>query len=112
MMTVGAGTAPEHLDEVLALVHAELDDLGAHGVDAHELELAQGYLCGATLLGLEDTSSRMARLAAAVQVDDEVRPVDDALAKIRAVTLADVAELAGALRDAPRVVALVGAVDD
>jgi predicted Zn-dependent peptidase len=109
-MVVSAGTSPDNLDAVRGLVEAELDDLAEHGVTAHELSLAQGYLCGATVLGLEDPSSRMARLAGAVQLDDEVTSVDEVLGRIRAVTLDEVAACAATLGSAPRLSTVVGAV--
>ena len=72
----------------------------------------QGYLCGATLLGLEDPASRMARLAGALQLDDEVLSVDEVLEQIRAVTLEEVAQCASVLGNAPRLSTVVGAVHD
>ena len=111
-MVVGAGTSPDNLDEVRSLVDVELDDQAEHGVTAHELSLAQGYLCGATLLGLEDPSSRMARLAGSVLLDDRVPSVDEVLEHIRVVTLEDVAQCASVLCRAPRLSTVVGAVSD
>ena len=85
-LTVYVGTAPEHLDEVLALVEHEVEHLGADGVTADELDVAIGSLTGSYVLGLEDPSSRMARLGGQVTSFGHVRSIDDQLARYRAVT--------------------------
>jgi predicted Zn-dependent peptidase len=56
-----AGTQPEHGDEVIGLLRAELDKLVDNGISDEELDVAIGYLTGAFELGLEDTGARMAR---------------------------------------------------
>ena len=59
-LAISVGTAPEHAHEVLALLHAELDRLGArrdHGTA--ELEVAKGHLRADLLLSLEDSGARM-----------------------------------------------------
>jgi predicted Zn-dependent peptidase len=85
-LTVYVGTAPDHLDEVLALVEREVEHLGADGVTADELDVAVGSLTGSYVLGLEDPSSRMARLGGQVTSFGEVRSIDEQLARYRAVT--------------------------
>ncbi|MEP6660498.1 MAG: pitrilysin family protein [Acidimicrobiales bacterium] len=85
-LTVYVGTAPDHLDEVLSLVEREVEHLGADGVTADELDVAIGSLTGSYVLGLEDPSSRMARLGGQVTSFGEVRSIDDQLARYRAVT--------------------------
>ena len=54
-----AGTQPEHGDEVIGLLRAELDKLVDNGISDEELDVAVGYLTGAFELGLEDTGARM-----------------------------------------------------
>ena len=56
-----AGTQPDHADEVIDLIRAELERLVNDGITDDELDIAIGYLTGAFELGLEDTGSRMAR---------------------------------------------------
>ncbi len=107
-MVVCAGTSPERLGEVTELVGLELDDLVANGVTDHELAVAKGYLCGSMVLGLEDTGSRMARLAGATQLHDEVPTIDEVLARIRGVTAAAVAAAADRWLRGPRVFSVVG----
>src|SRR5579872_4403505 len=107
-LTVNVGTAPDHADEVLALVHAELDRMGADGVTARELAVAKGHLRAETLLSLEDSGARMSRIGASVLLHGHVLDVDDILAKVDAVTADDVAAVAAELAGEPRTLSLVG----
>ena len=54
------------------------------------LDVARGYLEGSMLLGLEDSGSRMARLGSGVMARGEVTPLDEHVARIRAVGSDDV----------------------
>jgi predicted Zn-dependent peptidase len=88
-----AGTAVEHLGEVLALLDAGLRDL-TEGVTDDEVRVAAGYLAGSTVLALEDPGSRMARIGELQLTTGSVPPVDRALAGYRAVTPDDVVRVA------------------
>jgi predicted Zn-dependent peptidase len=87
---VYAGSQPQHAEEVLGLVHHELDRLRTDGIDDDELDIAKGYLTGAFELGLEDTASKMARSATLLITTGGVRPVDDQVARWQQVTHDDV----------------------
>jgi len=80
-----AGTQPEHRDEVIALLHAELDKLVNDGISDEELDVAVGYLTGAFELGLEDTGARMARNGGQLVTTGSVRPIDEQVARWAAV---------------------------
>ena len=108
---VYAGTAPGNLDEVLALVNAELDALAAEGITERELQVAVGHLVGEMALSLEDSGSRMSRIARSVLVHGRVRTFDEVVARLRSVTLADVAAVAERILARPRTLTLVGPVD-
>lgn len=108
VLVVGLGTAPARVPEVLELVRAVLDDLLAEGITADEQRVAQGYLEGSLLLGLEDSGSRMARLAHGEQVRGEVVPVDEHVARLRSVTRDDVSRVLHRVFDGPRTLAVVG----
>ena len=56
------------------------------GITEREWEVALGYLEGSFLLGLEDSGSVMARLGNHVCTRGRVTPVEDQIAKLRAVT--------------------------
>ncbi|HEY5155971.1 MAG TPA: pitrilysin family protein [Acidimicrobiales bacterium] len=109
--TVYAGTAPARLPELLEVIDTVLDGLLADGITVAEHEVALGYLQGATLLGLEDSGSRMARLGANLTVRDELISIDDHLARLRAVTRDDVARVLHRVLAAPSVLSVVGPFD-
>jgi len=110
-LTVSVGTGPEHAGEVLALVHAELDRIGAEGITERELAVAKGHLRAETLLALEDSGARMSRIGSSLLLHGDVLEVDEVLAKVGAVTLADVAAVAGALAEETRTLSVVGPVE-
>jgi predicted Zn-dependent peptidase len=97
-----------HAAEVVKLMREQLADVATNGVTADELAIAQGYLRGAFVLGLEDTASRMSRLAGHVTARGEVRPVADQLARYNAVTLADTRRVANRVLAQPLSFAAVG----
>jgi len=88
-----AGTAVEHLGEVLALLDAGLRGL-TEGVTDDDVRVAAGYLAGSTVLALEDPGSRMARIGELQLTTGSVPPLDRALAGYRAVTPDDVVRVA------------------
>ena len=105
-----AGTTPGKLDEVLGLLRGELDRV-ADDVSAAEVERAKGAMTGGTVLGLEDTGSRMARLGQQVVTDTPVVTVDEALARVAAVDLDAVRAVARRVLRRPRDLAVVGPFD-
>jgi predicted Zn-dependent peptidase len=107
-LAVSVGTAPERAKEVLRLVLSELEDLAASGVMKQELELAKGHLRADTILSLEDSGARMSRIGASLLLHGEVLSVEEVTAKIEAVTLEDVAEVAERILGGPKVLAVVG----
>jgi len=107
-----AGTAPKHLDEVTGLMDEILDGLLREGITDEEHAVALGCLEGSTLLGLEDSGSRMGRLGGGLTSRDEVISVDEHLARIRAVTIEDVTRVLRRVFTAPRTVAAVGPFDE
>ncbi len=107
-LSVSVGTAPENVAEVLGLIRYELDELHAHGVSEREIEVAKGHLRADLLLSLVDSGARMSRIGASLLLHGEVLSIDQLLAKIAAVTLADVADVAGRVLGGDRVLAVVG----
>ncbi|HUI04608.1 MAG TPA: pitrilysin family protein [Acidimicrobiales bacterium] len=107
-LTVNVGTAPDHADEVLGLVHEELDRVGAKGVSARELAVAKGHLRAETLLSLEDSGARMSRIGSSLLLHGTVLEVDEVLAKVDAVTADDVAAVAHDVAAQTRTLSVVG----
>jgi predicted Zn-dependent peptidase len=109
-LSVYVGTSPDHVGEVLHILDTELDKLATDGVTDHELEIAKGYLTGAFVLGLEDSASRMSRLAGHVSARGYVRSVDDQVARLDAVTGDDVRRVAKRVLGGQQALAVVGPV--
>jgi predicted Zn-dependent peptidase len=112
MIGVYAGCLPRKVGQVLELCRTELDRVREHGITAAELERGKGQLRGSFVLGLEDTSSRMSRVAKAELLYDELPSFAEVLRRIEAVTLADIAGLAEELLAPEPRLTLVGPFDD
>lgn len=106
---VGAyvGTAPGKVDEVLDVLTHELARI-VEDVTPAEVERAKATLTGATVLGLEDTGSRMSRLGRQVVTEAELLEVEEVLARIAAVDVDAVRAVARRVLTGPRGLALVG----
>jgi predicted Zn-dependent peptidase len=109
---VYAGTTPSKVDEVLALCREQLEAVAEHGLAADELDRGKGQLRGSLVLGLEDTGSRMSRLGKSELVYGELLTVDEILARIEAVTLDDVREVAADVLRRPLSLAVIGPFED
>ena len=105
---VYVGSLPSKIDDVLSVVKATISDVVANGITDEELRRGKGQLKGGLVLGLEDTGARMTRIAKAELVTGELFGVDEALARIDAVTLDDVSEVAQRLFTQPATLAVVG----
>jgi predicted Zn-dependent peptidase len=91
---VYAGCAPSRVREVLELCREQLALAAEHGLTEDELQRSKGQMRGSLVLGLEDTGSRMSRLGKGELVYEQQLSVDDVLARIDAVTLDDVRDVA------------------
>ena len=105
---VYAGCAPGKVEEVLDLTRSALVTLAADGVTEAELARGKGMAKGSYVLGLEDTGSRMSRLAKGELLYGDILSVDELLARVDAVTAADVNALATELLKEPMSLAVVG----
>ncbi len=112
MFGVYVGCQPKRADEVLDLARSVLADVASSGITDDELASGKGQARGNLVLGMEDTSARMGRLAKAELVYDELPSIDELLTRIDAVTMDDVRELASSLLSAPPALAVVGPFDD
>ncbi|WP_020575611.1 M16 family metallopeptidase [Actinopolymorpha alba] len=112
MLGVYAGCLPAKVHDVLGICRDELAKVVDAGLTDEELERGKGQVRGSLVLGLEDTGSRMGRLAKAELVYGELLSVDEILARIASVTLDDVRAIAKELLDAVPTLAVVGPFDD
>lgn len=108
-LAIYAGTAPEHVPETLAVIHAELDRLVEEGLSDAEIAAARGHLVGSLAMSLETSASRMRRLGRAELIEGEIPSLEELVARLDAVTADDVARVvARAFAGAPRTLAVVG----
>ncbi|MFC1414918.1 M16 family metallopeptidase [Streptacidiphilus sp. N1-12] len=97
-----AGCQPKRVEEVLKICREELQRVAGQGITEEELSRAIGQISGSTVLGMEDTGSLMSRVGKAELCYGTHLSVDDLLAKISAVTLDDVREVASSVLGAHR----------
>lgn len=105
---VAVGCLPDRTDEVLAVVREQLRLIAEEGITEDELVRGKGQLVGGMILGLEDSGSRMMRLGKNELVNGEVLGIDEVIARIEAVTLDEVREIAAEVFGRPELLALVG----
>jgi predicted Zn-dependent peptidase len=89
-----AGTSPEQLDEVLDISLAELRRTLRETVGDDELRLDKDQAVSSILLGLESTSARAGTLARQEIVHGRRIPPEQVIARIEAVTPADLLRVA------------------
>ncbi|GAB2807568.1 pitrilysin family protein [Actinocorallia aurea] len=107
-----AGCQPAKVDEVLKICQEELAKAASGGLTLEELERGKGQLRGSTVLGLEDTGSRMSRIGKAELVYDRLMPVDEVLSRIDGVTLDEVNALAAELLEQRPTLTVIGPFED
>jgi predicted Zn-dependent peptidase len=110
-ITIYAGTSEEEIADLTTLT---LDELKRAADDMTEAEVARAraQLKAGLLMGLESPSSRAERNARLLSIWGRVPDVDEAVAKIDAVTTADVRRVAGELAASRAALALYGPVAD
>ena len=109
---VYAGCAPRNVDEVLGLIREELDRVAVKGLSPEEVTRAKGQLRGGMVLGMEDTGSRMSRIAKSELSFGEYRSVPQVLDDVAAVTVQDVADIAAEVLSGPLCLSVVGPFAD
>lgn len=108
MSGVYAGCSPKNLEQVSQVITDVLDEVALNGITKAELAKAKGQVSGGMVLGLEDTSSRMSRIARSEMNNGYVPSVSEVLERISAVTLEEVHALAHHLWSQERLTAVVG----
>jgi predicted Zn-dependent peptidase len=91
------GTRADNLREALAVVASELTRVREQPATAEELARAKENLKGRVVLALESTGARMNRLGSEVLAGAPLLSLDEVTERIDAVTLEDLAALAGEL---------------
>ncbi len=91
------GTRADNLAEALRIVGGELEHLIEQPATDEELARAKENLKGRVLLGLESTGARMNRLGSELLAGAPLLSLDEVVAQIDAVSIADLRELAALL---------------
>ncbi|QBE47886.1 M16 family metallopeptidase [Leucobacter triazinivorans] len=106
-----AGTAPEKAEEVARLSRLELQKLADGGITEEEHERALGQIAGSSALALEDSDTRMGRLARAELGSGELYDLDASLERFAAATAEEIREVAALFAERPLTTVAVGEVD-
>jgi predicted Zn-dependent peptidase len=101
------GTRPDNLGEALAVVAAELERLVEDPASEEELVRSRENLKGRVVLGMESTGARMSRLGSSLLHGMPILSVNEMIARIDAVEVENLRELAGELF-APQRMSVVG----
>jgi predicted Zn-dependent peptidase len=110
-ITIYAGTSEDEIGDLIGLT---VDELKRAADDMTEAEVARAraQLKAGMLMGLESPSNRAERNARLLAIWGRVPGVEEAVARIDAVTTADVRRYSGALAGSAAAVALYGPVAD
>jgi predicted Zn-dependent peptidase len=108
---VYVGTTPHQAPLVLDIIRAELTKAVDEGLTAEELERAKGHTKGSLALSMEDTNSRMVRLGRHELTGVDHLSLDEAVARIEAVSLDEVHAVAKDVFSGPFVLGGVGPFD-
>jgi predicted Zn-dependent peptidase len=106
-ITLYAGTSADEIADLMALTMDEMKRAADDMSDA-EVARARAQMKAGMLMGLESASSRAERVARMLAIYGRVLDVDEVVAKIDAVTTADVRRFAGAMTEAGAALALYG----
>ncbi len=109
-----AGVDPNRIDEAIEVILSEFKGLvnGQKPVTEAELQRAKDYVEGKTILGLEDSESVAQYYGMKQLLLGNLESPDEVLAKIRAVTLADVNRVAQRLLTSHWRLAVIGPYQD
>jgi len=112
MFGVYAGCAPSKVDAVLSLVREQLLAVAEAGISQAELDRGKGQLRGSVVLGLEDSGSRMSRIGKSDLLHGELASIAEVIARIDAVTIDEVRQVASEHLAGTPSLAVVGPFDD
>ena len=107
------GTREDNVEEACSIIGAELARLRSEPVSGEELTRAKESVKGRLVLSSESTAARMTRISRATLFDLPIESLDEMLAKVDAIAVDDLTELAQELYGADRLsAACVGADED
>jgi len=105
---VYAGTRPDNAEEVIRLIHIEMERIAESGVTAEEFERVRQAAKGHLVLGMESTRNRMTRLGKNEVTGGEILSADEIMERFDAVTMADLRRVSASVLSAEKVMAVIG----
>jgi predicted Zn-dependent peptidase len=90
---VHAATGPDDIGELMPVMLGELER-AAHDIDERELDRARAQLRAGLLMTLESPAARAGQIARQILLFGRLIPVDELVARINAITVANVRSLA------------------
>jgi predicted Zn-dependent peptidase len=107
------GTRADNVEEACAIIGTELERMRSAPVSEDELARAKEHVKGRLVLSLESTAARMSRIGRATLFDLPIYTLDEMLAKVDAVDVSAITELARELLAGERLsAACIGASED
>lgn len=94
-----AATSPEKAREVAKLAEGELRQIAETGITEEEFERTLGQIAGSSALALEDSDTKMGRLARAELGTGELYGYDASMERFGRVTAEEIREIAGFFAD-------------
>jgi predicted Zn-dependent peptidase len=113
MVATYVGTREENVEEACSIIGAEMARLRSEPVSEEELLRAKESVKGRLVLSSESTAARMTRISRATLFGLPIESLDEMLARVDAITVDDLTQLATELYGADRLsAACVGADED
>ena len=107
------GTREDNVEEACSVIGAELDTIRTSPVGEDELLRAKEHVKGRLVLSGESTAARMGRIARATLHDLPLLTLDEMIARVDAVSVGEISELASELYGSERLsLACVGRDED
>jgi predicted Zn-dependent peptidase len=113
LVAIYVGTREDNVEEACAIIGAELARLRSEPVSDEELARAKENVKGRLVLSSESTAARMSRISRATLFGLPIDSLDEMVAKVDAVAVEDLTELATELYGAERIsAACIGRGED
>jgi len=106
------GCLPSKLPTALQVCRDQVQEVITRGLTDEEIARGRGQVKGSTVLGQEDVSSRMTRIARSQIHGDPLLSIDEVLQRVDAVTIEEIQQVATQILDQEELLAVVGPFDD
>jgi len=96
---ISAGVAHEKIEDTVAAIREELDNLAAHGVSDRELEISKEQTKGGLIFSMENTSNRMVSNGRFALMRNRLRNIEDVIKAIDSITQDDIRRVTKLITD-------------